>query len=998
MRIINKNRILIWRKKGLWRHGGLWLLIILIAYTLFGFLLTPYLVKNHLINYIKDDLGREASVEKVLINPYALRLILRDFSLQESDGSRFASFEELYINFQLSSLFRWIWTFKEIRLTRPSLRVQIRNDGQFNFAELLPPATDPKEHERDKNPLRLAIYRVVIESGKLDFADESRPTPFAITLDPINFALTDFSSLPDRKGTYSFQATTKSGESLNSTGDIAINPLRSRGRMELAGGKAQTPWRYWRDQLNFEIVSGLIDVGVAYTLDGSAEPMRLALDDAMLTLSELKLQPADSKVEILDVPTLNVAAGSLRWPEEVLKIEQIRLAGAQLSAWLDERGILNWQELLVTGSAEEDMPASVPDDEVSKWQASVDALQIEDIAIDFEDRSTEQPMAVNMSGLNLQVANVSSQPDTLFDFNLTFNVNERGKASAQGKVGILPPVVDAEINLAQLSLLPLQPYLSQFAKLEMTSGSLGVRGKLEYGASENSPDLQFSGEAIIDHFSSNDTLSGERFVGWDALTAQELSLELSPHRLEVAEINIDAPYGRVIIAKDRSVNLTDVLNPTSAQSETESAADPFPVDIGVIRIENGSANFGDMSLSPQFATRIHSLKGEISHVLSASSGSTDVSLEGTVNNYGLAKVSGEINPFAAGKYTNLNAIFRNIELTSLTPYSAKFAGYMIKKGKLSLDLNYQVKDHQLIGDNQIILDKLTLGKPIESPDALDLPIRLAIALLKDAKGRVDIELPVRGDLSDPEFSYGRLVGKAFKSLIAKIVSSPFRLLGALVGADGEDFKFVEFSPDSSELLPPEREKLEHLAEALKQRPKLYLEVRGRYDLKTDTSALKTAKFNKRVATRLAQSMPAEPAKSVRLPPSAKVQPVLGQLYVEQFSANALDQLRARFMIEGADATGDNSKNLSKPTDKTEHRQVRLDAPAFYKTVREELIKVTPVTHDELHQLGQARAAAIKAYLVDQGAIEDGRIAIVEPKAIKKAGQEWIRCKLSLKSA
>jgi outer membrane protein OmpA-like peptidoglycan-associated protein len=208
-----------------------------------------------------------------------------------------------------------------------------------------------------------------------------------------------------------------------------------------------------------------------------------------------------------------------------------------------------------------------------------------------------------------------------------------------------------------------------------------------------------------------------------------------------------------------------------------------------------------------------------------------------VNKYSPVKISGQINPLSEEKYADLVMSFKNFDLTTTSPYSGKFAGYRIEKGKLSLNLKYKVSGDDFSGENEIVVEQLTLGERVESPDATELPVSLAVALLKDSNGNIELDVPVEGDLNDPHFDYGKVVSDAVSKIITNIVSSPFAALGSLVGGSGEELSHIEFEFGSATLRPEQIEKLDKLAKALQERPGLRLEITGRADKEDDRSVL-----------------------------------------------------------------------------------------------------------------------------------------------------------------
>ena len=301
------------------------------------------------------------------------------------------------------------------------------------------------------------------------------------------------------------------------------------------------------------------------------------------------------------------------------------------------------------------------------------------------------------------------------------------------------------------------------------------------------------------------------FLAWGSIATDDMALTLWPHRVDIGELRVENPSGRLIIDEDHRANLMGALKkpkehePAVARHATGSNG--FPVTIARVRVSGGVMEFSDLSLRPPFGVRMHELHGVITGLGSDASRHSKLQLEARVDRYGAAKIGGQINVRRPTRFTEVDMAFRNLEMTSLSPYVAKFAGYRIASGRLELDLQYRVKDNKLVGENKIVLKQVELGEKVESPDAIDLPLELAIAILKDSNGVIDVGLPVSGDLSDPQFDYGALIGKAFGSLLGGIVSAPFRAIAALFGSAEKNLDTIEFEPGRDVLAPPEREKL-----------------------------------------------------------------------------------------------------------------------------------------------------------------------------------------------
>jgi len=445
------------------------------------------------------------------------------------------------------------------------------------------------------------------------------------------------------------------------------------------------------------------------------------------------------------------------------------------------------------------------------------------------------------------------------------------------------------------------------------------------------------------------------------------------------------PNGKFIIEKDRSINIARVIKSDPAAKQPEKApaasADPFPLRVRRILVSDGKVDFADLSLITPFGTKIHELKGVVAGVSSAKNVRAQIKLDGRVDEYGTSKIDGELNSSDPKAFTDISVVFRNVEMSRLTPYSGKFAGRKIDSGKLSVDLKYKIDKSRLAGDNQIVVERLILGEKVESPDAVDLPLDLAVALLEDSNGVIDLGLPVSGNLDSPEFSFGALIWKALGNLITKIVTSPFRALGALLPGGGEEaFNVVAFEPGRSDVPPPEKEKLAKLAGALQKRPQLKLSVQGRYNPESDRAELRTTAVRQALTVRLGQKpVPGEEPGPVDFG-SPETTKALEALFAERLGAEALKALKAEFK-----AADEKAKKETAAKGKSAAAEAAAEDPGqTAKILFDRLAAAEPVDEGTLVRLGDARAQAVIAELSGPGQIAAERLeakpaAALEPK-------------------
>jgi hypothetical protein len=390
---------------------------------------------------------------------------------------------------------------------------------------------------------------------------------------------------------------------------------------------------------------------------------------------------------------------------------------------------------------------------------------------------------------------------------------------------------------------------------------------------------------------------------------------------------------------------------------------PFPMSIGTVKMVNGSADYTDLWIKPSFALGMQALNGAVTGLSSDPKSRAKLALDGKLASYSPLHIGGELNLLSAALYTDVNLSFKDLDLTIANPYSGYFVGYRIDKGKLSVDVSYKIDRRQLNATQHFVVDQLELGDTVDSPEAMHLPLKLAVALLRDTNGVIDLSLPMNGSLDDPKFRIGPIIWKVFVNLIEKAVTAPFALLGHLFGG-GEHMNVVEFAPGSAELSKATQDQLASLEKALQQRPQLKLDVPIVASAGLDRAQLARAQVGAALAARAAggrggtaEAALADPVKRF-------------QLLVEQFRADL-----------GKDAPLPASALAAQAAKKKEP-----DALAAANTDLEAaLIAHAQVPDPDLEALGRARAGAIQNALLADGQVDPGRVFIVKAPAKPDAG-------------
>ena len=780
----------------------------------------------------------------------------------------------------------------------------------------------------------------------------------------------------------------------------------------------------------------LKDMGIKFEDNSRLHPMRMDLESFGISLQAeaqisgqgtqaiisemgvdvngLVVRQMGEAEELLTLPKATIRGGQVDLAARRVSVKAVTLEGGDLAVWRTRKGAINLVQLTASGNEgairrEITKVKEAAEDEQHPWSIHLDAIRMEEFGLQLSDRNLKDPKRYRLKNISLQITDFQTPPKAPFDFNLGLNIAEGGNAVIKGRVDMQAPSVTLSINTDDVALTPLKPYLSEFLIPELTSGNLFIKGDMTYRKDKGAEDmLNFNGSGGIKKLALIRPENGKTFLAWNLLDINGIQFNTLPSELRIETVLLDHLKGQFIIKKDGSLNLKNVLvseQKTSAKApplEDEKAISKkkptkqFPVNVNQVRIRDAEVDFADLSLVPPFGAKIHKLSGAINGFSSSPEGRIVMALEGQVDQYGSATIKGELAPLNTRGFSDVKMVFRNLEMTRLTPYSAKFAGRKIDSGKISLDLYYNVVDSRLKGENQIIVESLELGERIEGSDAMDLPLDLAIALLKDSNDRIQLGLPVAGSLDDPEFSYGHLVWKALVNVLTKMVTAPFRALASLVGGDEEDMGAVTFEVGQSRITPPEKEKLAKLAVAIKQRPQLAIEVKGQYAPEADGAVLKHLAIRQALAKRMGRTDITE--MNLNMEPlnltDPATQKALDVLATERMDVTELATLKKSYGLMPS-LPKEQEKAKKKPETKAPSKPPKPDAAGFYKALFQNLEKQQPLAENALTALGRKRAEAVISELSTAGGVPSNRLKTMESSGEGQVKEDMVTIQLNL---
>lgn len=981
-------------------------------YAALGFLGVPRLAAGLAQGTVKTDYGRDLALGAVRFNPFTLTLEVDRLMLPDADGSPMLGFDRLLVDLDLNSVWRRALSFRTIRLDGLAVAAVVRKGGALNLADLqlaAEPGT-PSSAPAAEEPLpRIIIGELDVSGGRVRYEDRDRPEPFVADLQPLTFRLTNFSTYIGDGERYELDATVFDTGRFAWRGTLKARPLASDGEFALSDLPLPRLAEFLGDALRLEITSGAATLRGRYRFADQPAGPDFVVDAGDLVVTTLAIRDRGETTEYVALDKVTATGLGLSLAEEKAVIGEINFDGGSFQTWLTPEGELKRSGIfdpLVVESEVPEASASTPAPAPARgpaeggWEVRIPRINFRNLALGLEDRSLAPAPVFELKPLNVTIEGYSTAPGTSVKAGLDAVVNGRGVLKAQATANLDTLATTVELDASGLDLALAQPYIAREASVTLTRGALAAKGQVTYANAAPAGELGFTGDVTVSGLRTTDNVLGEDFINWDVLRVEGVDYRSAPANLRIRTIDARSPFARVIIGPDGTTNIAAILGgpgataavvpgPTLGPPETRApeavtvtrpapagpagaGAAPFPIRIGTVKISNGSARFADLTTRPNFAIGIEKLKGTIAGLSSAQASRAKVELDGQVDRFSPVTIRGEVNPLAAETYLDMAMTFRNVELASFTPYSGRFAGYSIRQGKLSVDLNYKVNDRKLDADHKFVINQLELGDKVESPDAVSLPLKLAVALLKDRNGVIDLDLPVTGDLDDPEFRIGPIVWKVLVNLLTKAVTAPFALLGSLFGG-GEEINLITFGPGDPALDAADQEKVATLVKALAERPGLQLTVPAVFNRAADEPALREAGLQARlVAARRAEL-------------AAKKQPAEGVTFAAvSAEPEAYEKLLTTVYRQeyGKDAA------LPEPSPEATD-------PAAQTTLLEDALRQrVSITDGEFFALGKARAEAVQGRLLADTGIDPGRVFLTAP-AEGKADEAGVVMELAL---
>ena len=754
------------------------------------------------------------------------------------------------------------------------------------------------------------------------------------------------------------------------TTKMVMSGTTSIREFELENKATEEPYNVKFDQLDVM----LTDIDLS-----GQKPAQITLELAGTSL----MQPENNE-PILSLPKLGINKIVIDLSEKNVVLGMVKLDQLKASIRRKKNGQLNLTQHFTPLSGENELVQDetgkeVVDEQEEKveeegvetnsdstssksWEAKIESLQIADAALDFEDLTLTKAAPMVVNPLNLNVDNIDLSGADPLNLVLQATMNKRGSLETNGSLAWSPLSFDFVIDAKDIDLVSLQGWADDHLNALLTRGEVSFEGEVK--ADGEPLKVTLSGKSRFSNFNIFDKASAADLLRWRKFDISGIKFVNEPFRVDVASVAVADFFANVRLSPKGEINLKNIVRQedgaeekvTSAESATETPAQmksqadkATPIHIGKIVLQGGNIDFNDQFIKPNYRANLTGIAGQVGPLNPGKHGAVKIS--GAVDKSAPLEITGELDPFGSELFLDIAAKATGIDLPTFSPYSGKYVGYVIEKGKLSVDIHYHIKEGELKAENNIFLDQFTLGEKIESPDALDIPLTLAIALLKNQRGEIDLNLPINGSLNDPEFSLGGVIVQVFVNLITKAVTSPFALLGSIAG-DGEELSEINFVPGYGLVEPEAEKRLQALSKALADRPALKLEITGYADPENDPDGLKRAMLDRKVkAQKLSEG--AEKGESEGSLQEVSIEPEEYEEFLElAYEEEKFDKPK-------------NAIGLTKSLPVPEMEQLMLAN--------------INAGDDELRQLAEQRGKAARDWLVEKGGVSSDRVFVSEPE-------------------
>ena len=793
---------------------------------------------------------------------------LQELQMVQTGGEQVVKLPSFEVLIDAIDVFAKKASLKSIKSDGLELHLNRSRDGKINLANLVAaaaetkaPETKPAAKAEDK-PFVYIIEEIALGSATVHFTDDQLKRPYKTRLDNVNLKITGLTNETGKKANVELSFESEAKEKFAHTGTIQLTPLLAQGKLDVEGLKLGTLHSYYEDAIAAEIKDGFFDLSTQYSFEDKEGQSDIKLSGLSANLRTLRLELAGQPEPLWRIGSLAIKDSEVDVGKKTVVIGALEAKDGNGYIQRAADGELNLARIAKPQTSAP-APAQPAKPGEGEWRIDTKQIMLDRFRINLDDRSNPTPAKISIADLSVRGQNFSTAKNQRGKATIRARVNEKGVLRLVGTATANPVNAKFVVDAQELDLVSFQPYLDDQVNFILTGGRAGTKGEFTFDASGSGPaKINYQGGVQVADFGAVEKNGQQDLLRWKTLALDALQFDLEPFQLRIGEITLADFYSRLILGADGKLNLQNLTvekeekkdETPAAEKPAEKAATPVAaesappkaVSIGKINLKEGNINFSDFFVKPNYSANLTSVQGAISELKPETPG--DLDLQARLDNAAPVEIKGKINPLAKDLFLDIVADAKEIELSTMSPYSAKYVGYGIERGKLSFNVKYKVENRKLSAENKIILNQLTFGEKVESPTATKLPVLLAVALMKDRNGVIDVDLPISGSLDDPQFSVGGIVLRIVINLITRAVTAPFSLLASAFGGggSGDDLAYIEFDNGRANLDKADQAKIATLARALNNRPALNLEIIGRVDPLTDLDGLKRVGIERKV--------------------------------------------------------------------------------------------------------------------------------------------------------
>lgn len=895
---------------------------------------------------------------------------LNNLQLALPDGSPLLKMKTLQVTFDPSRPLENDFRLATLFIREPELDAVRSHGGEWSIMRLaagpaaaVPPAAD----DAVAVAAHIELKKLRLASGTVRLIDHLPAQGFSTSLKDISLELDNFSNDRPEPAALRLKLATAFAESLDASASFSLQPMVVDGSIDLANIQLKTYTPYLATWLTTPI-AGVLNLGASLHYDDTAG---LKLSDATASVDQLMIPFTTEERLRLDRLVLSGISADLL--SRQIAIADFRLERGDLKLSRSASG--EWSPLAVLRAPAEAAAGtqSAPAEATPPYSLTLGTLTLHNWQLDLTDRSVPQTGRVRFRDVNIDATALQWPQTTVGSATFAVRMGVKGQLTVTSSGRVTPLRLAGTVRLRQFPLSDFSPYFPATLNLVLADGT--ADGALSYRLEQAGKDLGGSlrGGFGIRNLYALDGSDATDLMQWESLQLDKIDLQLQPMVLAIDAVSLNGFTSRLNIDRNGQLNFGKAFPPAPVEDPALSAgaeeaataeAPPPVIKVGSVTLQNGTVEFVDQRMTPNFRATMLALGGRISGLSTTAESVADVDLRGALENHSPLRIAGQVNPLSADPFADITLTFSDIELAPITPYSGRYLGYTVNQGKLNLDLRYQLKNQQIESTNRIFIDQFFFGDQVESAEATSLPVRLAVALMRDRKGEIHLDIPVTGRSDDPEFRIGRVIWGILKNLVVKAATSPMSLLSSMMGG-GEAFSATQFSPGSALLSEAEAQKLSALAQVLLDRPALKLLVIGHVDPERDPEGYRREELQ----AKMRRTKFLDLTKRGTLPMGMTVETV--EILPEERSV----WLKATYGKE----------KFPKP------RNFIGIAKELPDAEMEKLILANiTVGANELEQLAWARGATVVSYLVETAALPKERIfqKRSDGKRPAGAGEDW----------